>query len=620
MRRARLIAWSTLLAALATTGRVDRGVAAAAEQSPVGRKVAAFSLPDHRGKQFALDDFKDKRAIVIAFVGAECPLAKVYAPRLAALAAEFAPQGVAFLAVDANLQDSLSDIAGFAQVHKLPFPVLKDLGNQLADKLGATRTPEVFLLDADRTVRYCGRIDDQYGFKTGAGYVKPKLNERNLADAIAEVLAGKPVSKPTVKADGCLIGRVKRDAKGDVTYSNQIARVLQDRCVHCHRAGEIAPFSMTSYDEVVGWAEMIGEVVGDGRMPPWFADPRHGHFANDARLTADQKQLIATWIAGGCPEGDKSQLPPPRQFAEGWQIGVPDQVVYMRDEPFEVPAEGVVEYQFFTVDPGWTEDKWVQASEARPGDRSVVHHIIVFTRGKGEDDFAARGGLSGYAPGTPPHINAPGVATFVPAGSKLVFQLHYTPNGSVHHDRSCVGFKFADPKTVKKTLRDGLVGEVAFKIPPGEGNFEVKARHKFLKDTMLLSLMPHMHLRGKSFKFEAQYPDGTAETLLDVPSYDFNWQLRYYLTEPKLIPKGTRLECTAHFDNSAENLANPNPAETVSFGDQTWEEMMFGFYTSVDPKEDRQAGILAGGRAPKTEKPAAAAEGAGSGSTSGQRE
>ena len=469
-------------------------------------------------------------------------------------------------------------------------------------------TPEAFLLDRDRVVRDWGRIDDQYGFKTGAGYVKPKLNERFLANALEEVLAGKPVTKPVVKADGCLIGRVKHQPHGDVTYSNQIARILNSRCVSCHRAGEVAPFAMTSYDEVQGWAEMIGEVVSEGRMPPWFADPQFGHFANEARLTDDEKSLIATWINNGAPEGDKSQLPEPPKFVDGWQMGTPDQIVYMRDEPFDVPAEGVVRYQFFRVDPGWTEDKWVQASEARPGNRGVVHHIIVFASREGEDELGGgRGGLAGYAPGTQPHINQPGTAVFVPAGSKLVFQLHYTPNGSAQQDRSAVGFKFADPKSVKRTLRDGLVGDVAFKIPAFDGNFEVKGRHRFLKDTMLLSLMPHMHLRGKSFKFEAQYPDGTKEVLLDVPQYDFNWQLRYYLSEPKLMPKNTRLECTAHFDNSAENLANPDPTATVSFGEQTWEEMMFGFYTAIDPKEDRTAGKVASGAGAPTSRPPARA-------------
>jgi hypothetical protein len=258
-----------------------------------------------------------------------------------------------------------------------------------------------------------------------------------------------------------------------------------------------------------------------------------------------------------------------------------------------VPAEGVVDYQFYTVDPGWTTDKWIQATESRPGNRAVVHHIIVFVQSKnGGLDFA-RGGMGGYAPGMTPNICPPGTAIHVPANSKLVFQLHYTANGTQQDDRSMIGIRFADPRSVKKTVGGGLVGNMAFKIPAGEPNYEVKASHMFLKDTLLLSLTPHMHLRGKSFKFEAEYPDGTTEVLLNVPNYDFNWQLGYMFEKPKLMPKGARLFCTAHFDNSAGNLANPDPTKAVTFGEQTWEEMMFGFYTSIDPNQDLDLGGLA---------------------------
>ncbi|HEX3727394.1 MAG TPA: alkyl hydroperoxide reductase, partial [Pirellulales bacterium] len=485
----------------------------------------------------------------------------------------------------------------------------------------AIRTPEVFLLDRDRVIRYWGRIDDQYGFKTGAGYVKPKLTERSLANAIGEVLAGHEVSQPIVKADGCFIGRVaKQKPHGDVTYSNQVARIMQARCVECHRSGEVAPFSLTSYDEVVGWAETIREVVQEGRMPPWFADPKFGHFENDARLSDEEKQQLSTWVENGCPQGNAVDLPEPRKFVEGWRRGEPDQVIYMRDEPYAVPAEGVVDYQFFTVDPGWTSDKWIEWTESRPGNRAVVHHIIVFVQPKNGGDFGSRGGIGGYAPGMTPNVNRPGTAIFVPAGSKLVFQLHYTTNGTAQEDRSMIGVRFADAKTVKQAVRGGLVGDTGFKIPAGDANYEIKAKHLFLKDTLLLSLTPHMHLRGKSFKYEAQYPDGTSEVLLDVPSYDFNWQLRYTLTEAKLMPKGTRLNCTAHFDNSANNLANPDPAKVVTFGDQTWEEMMFGFYTSVDPKENLLAGEVAASKAPEGEVNGITGEGsvtAGDAATSG---
>jgi peroxiredoxin len=562
--------------------------ALAAEQTetPIGKKIENFSLPDIHGKPHALSEYQGK-LVVVAFLGAECPLAKTYAPRLKSLAAEFASQGVAFVGIDSNQQDALSEIAAYGRVHELTFPLLKDNNNEIADRFGAVRTPEVFLLDKDRVIRYWGRIDDQYGFKTGAGYVKPKLKERNLADAITAVLAGKEVSHPVVKADGCFIGRVtKPKPQGDITYSKHIARIMQDRCVECHRQGEVAPFTLTSYDDAAAWAETIREVVQEQRMPPWFADPKYGKWINDCRMTETEKEQINKWVDNGCPEGDRKDLPEPRQFVDGWQIGEPDQIVYMRDEPFTIPAEGTVDYQYYTVDPGWTEDKWIQATESRPGNRSVVHHILLFVRTKDGGEAGGRGGIGGYAPGMGPTLCRPGTAMFVPAGSQLLFQLHYTTNGSEQKDRSMVGIKFTDKKTVKQLVRGGVVGDTAFKIPPGDPNYEIAAKHMFLKDTLLLNLTPHMHLRGKSFKYEAEYPDGTREVLLDVPAYDFNWQLRYMFAEPKLMPKGTRLHATAHFDNSADNLANPDPTKAVTYGDQTWEEMMFGFYTSMDPKED----------------------------------
>lgn len=574
-------------------GSAAWAVAADAAATPVGRKIDNFSLSDYRGKTHALADHQGK-PVVVAFIGTECPLAKSYGPRLRELAAEFEKQGVVFLGIDSNQQDTLAEIGAYARGAEIAFPILKDNNNEIADRFGAVRTPEAFLLDKDHVIRYWGRIDDQYGFKTGAGYVRPKLNERSLANAITEVLAGKPVTNAVTKADGCFIGRVtKIKPHGEVTYSNQIARIMQNRCVECHRKGEVAPFTLTSFDDTVAWSETIREVVNEGRMPPWFADPRYGKFSNDCRMSDDEKQQIATWIDHGCPEGNPADLPEPRKFVEGWQIGEPDQIVYMRDKEYDVPAEGTVEYQFFTVDPGWTEDKWVQATECRPGNRAVVHHIIVFVQPKDGGDFGGRGGIGGYAPGMTPSINPPGTAVFVPAGSKLVFQLHYTTNGVAQSDRSMVGIRFADQKSVKKLVRGGMVGDVSFKIPPGESNFEVKARHLFLKDTLLVNLTPHMHLRGKDFKYEAEYPDGTREVLLDVPAYDFNWQIRYMYQEPKLMPKGTRLHCVAHFDNSADNPANPDPTKTVTFGDQTWEEMMFGFYTSIDPKQDLTAGGVA---------------------------
>jgi peroxiredoxin len=556
-----------------------------AEGTRVGRKIESFELRDFYGKVHKLDDFNDHKLLVVAFLGTDCPLVKLYTPRLVELAEEFKDKNVAFIGINSNHQDTVTEINAFAQRNKVNFPILKDPDNAVADRFVAVRTPEVFVLDQNRVVRYWGRIDDQFGI----GYQKNEPGRRDLAEALNELLAGKQVSIPTVTAPGCLIGRTQKiEPRGDVTYTNQISRIMQNRCIECHREGEIAPFPLTSYDEVVGWADMICEVIDEGRMPPWFANPKYGKFANDCRMSDEEKQLVHTWVANGCPEGDDKDLPADRQFTQGWRIGEPDAVYYMSKRPVKIPAEGVVDYMHFEVDPGFTEDKWIQAAEARPGNAAVVHHIIVFIRSPDNGSFGgfSEGAQIGYAPGMPPRDLPPGQAMRIPAGSKLAFQMHYTPVGTPQEDLSYVGFKFADPATVKHRVKGSVCGNVTFEIPPGDPNYEVKARKRFRRDTLLVSLLPHMHVRGKDFLVELEYPDGTRETLLDVPKYDFNWQLWYNYAEPKLIPKGSRIHCTAHFDNSEENPFNPDPTKKVTWGEQTWEEMMFGFMSVIDPAED----------------------------------
>ncbi|MGE0607814.1 MAG: redoxin domain-containing protein [Pirellulales bacterium] len=559
--------------------------AAAGKNSPLGHKVQDFSLRDFRGQEHQLSSLGDKKIVVLAFLGTECPLAKAYGPRLQKLAEEYADKGVAFLGINSNQQDLPTEIEAYARLHGVQFPLLKDAGNALADAVGAVRTPEVFVLDADRVVRYWGRVDDQ--FLVGSQRNEPQ--RRDLAIALDQLLAGQEVSTPVTQAPGCHIGRVAQvEPHGEVTWSNQISRLFQKRCVECHRQGEVAPFPLEQYSDVIGWGETIVEVTAQRRMPPWPASPQYGHFSNDASLSDEELQLIETWVRNGQPEGDKSQLPQPRQFAEGWRIGQPDDVFYIADEPYTVPAEGVVKYQFFTVDPGFTEDKWVTKAEARPDARSVVHHILAFIMPPGETnrELRIRAGAIGYAPGLPPTEFSDGIGMFVPAGSKIVFQMHYTPNGVEQKDRSSVGFVYADPQTIKRQVRGGMAANLSLEIPPGDNNHEVKSKYRFSRDTLIVNLTPHMHLRGKSFRFEAEYPGGQREILLDVPKYDFNWQLRYELAEPKLMPKGTWLRCTAHFDNSDENLANPDSSDTVRWGDQTWEEMMIGWFAAVSPEED----------------------------------
>jgi peroxiredoxin len=565
-----------VIAGLVPLARPSRPRAPAPILAPV---MADFTLPDHRGKPHSLRDLAGYRLVVIVFLGNDCPIARACAPRLAELARAFGPRGVAFLGVNANAQDSLVGLGAYARAHKLPFPLLKDADHALADRLGAERTPEAFVLDERRAVRYRGRIDDQYS--VGARRGRPTRHD--LALALEALLAGQPVSSPRTSSPGCLIGRRPQVVpRGAITYTKHIAPILQRRCVECHRAGEVAPFALTRYSEASAWSAMIREVVDEGRMPPWFASPRHGTFRNDARLTAQEKELLLAWIDNGCPEGNPGNLPRFPPLPSGWRIPRPDQVVFMADRPHRVPAEGELRYEYFTVDPGFQEDRYVRAAEVRPGNASVVHHALVMLARPGEDEFGdGLGALLDYAPGMAPTVLPPGHAIHVPAGSKFVFQLHYTPNGSPQEDRTRLGLVFADNKAVKKLVRGGAVLNPALDIPAGAADYRLTAEQVLTENVRLLSLSPHMHLRGKAFRFEAVFPGGRREVLLDVPRYDFNWQLRYELAEPRPLPRGTRLVCTAVYDNSADNPANPDPKSVVTWGDQTSDEMLIGFYAYV---------------------------------------
>jgi peroxiredoxin len=544
--------------------------------SALGHKTENFTLNDFYGKSHSLADYKDKKLVALVFMGTECPVARQYGERLAELDKKFSDKGVQFLAINANRQDAVTAMASYARIYHLNFPILKDLNNKVADQLGAARTPEVFLLDQDRVVRYHGRIDNQYG----VGYIKKTASETYLKTAIEELLAGKTVAQSETGVVGCFIGRVRpADATAKVTYCNQVSRILNKRCVSCHREGEAAPFAMTNYAEVSGWADAIVEVVQQRRMPPWLADPKYGHFANDRSMPEDEKQVLYQWAAAGAPEGDSKELPVPPKFTDGWQLPKAPDAVYYVPKEYSVPATGVVDYQYFSVDPHFTEDKWLAAVEARPSNPAVVHHIIVFAQPKGAHDEGRRQFLVGFAPGAMPLIMPKGYAKFVPAGYELLFQMHFTPNGKPGKDRSRVGLVFADPKNITHLVRTVQAMNAGFEIPPGNDYYKVEATSfPYSFDAELVQLFPHMHFRGRQFDYEARYPGGKKEMLLDVPNYQFGWQLTYELDKMKPLPKGTIIHCTAHFDNSENNPNNPDPKSTVRWGDQTWEEMMIGFY------------------------------------------
>ena len=343
--------------------------------------------------------------------------------------------------------------------------------------------------------------------------------------------------------------------------------------------------SFTSYKETRPWAKAIKSAVVARKMPVWLADPAHGEFRNDQRISAQDIATISAWVDAGAPEGDPKMMPALPVFPGGWNIGKPDATFDMGTD-YAVPKTGTIPYQYFVVDPGFTEDKWVESAEIRPSQRSLVHHVIVFIVEPGGNTQRTTDAnyLTGFAPGEQPLRLRPGTAKLIKAGSKFRFQVHYTTNGTEGSDRTQVAMRFAK-ETPQYQALVGTAINFSFKIPAGADNHEVKSTFTLKRDIDVVSWMPHMHVRGKSFEYTVVYPDGRSEVVLNVPKYDFNWQLQYELAKPLHLPAGTRIDCVAHFDNSTNNKYNPDPAKEVKWGDQTWEEMLIGFYTYTVPNQ-----------------------------------
>ena len=394
------------------------------------------------------------------------------------------------------------------------------------------------------------------------------------------------------------------------TFQKDVLPILQQRCQECHRPGEAVPMALIGYQETRPWAKAMKQAVLSKKMPPWFADPNYGHFSNDRSLTQTEIDTLVAWVDAGAPEGNAKDAPAPRRFVEGWTIGKPDLIVEMPNT-FDVPAKGVVDYQYVIIPTGLKEDRWVMASEIRPGDKSVMHHVITSIREPGNKWMADKepgvlfvpprgaraggdqlsGGLSGYVPGQAlPAADFPTRGTLLKAGSDIVFQLHYTPNGKATTDRTKIGLIFSKEPPASRVM-GGNSAAFGFRIPPGDAAFKVEASSTLQYDCELISMMPHAHLRGKSFEYRVVRPNGETETVLKVPKYDFNWQLTYYPAKPIHLEKGTKLQVVAEFDNSPANKFNPDPSKEVHWGEQTFEEMMMGYYSVVvDPGQTIEPG------------------------------
>jgi peroxiredoxin len=549
---------------------------------------------DIRYSPRTLDEFGPKKAFVLLFVTDSCPIAKRYLPEVKRLWAHYSQRQIQFLVVSADPDRDLGRMAAFALRHDLPMPVVKDAGGHAAKALGITRSPEVALLDGSFRLRYRGRIDDRVKF----GGQRKKAARRDLAQALEEVRAGEPVSVPRTPVDGCRLSRKKDPLPGNAapkvppTYARDIEPLVRRHCLDCHRSGGSAPFALTTYEDVSRIDSMIAEVVAERRMPPWFAEGGADQFKNHRGLSSDERRLIVDWVRAGAPKGDPKRLAKPPVFPKGkWTIGEPDLVIGMK-RPVKVMADGYMPYQYVMLKHRFEHDTWVQKLEIVGDNPEVLHHCNVFFLRPGKA-FESSQIVAGKVPGGAALDLEPGVATLIPKGAILGLQIHYQPNGTAVNDKVSIGLVF--PKApVQKRFRSAIIEDRAFAIPPRAPHHRVAASYTFKEDVVSGGVFGHMHLRGKDVTFTATYPDGREERLLRVPNYSFDWQMAYAFKTPKRFPKGTRIDCVAHFDNSKFNPFNPDPTRTVRYGLQSNEEMMycFAFYVKetealgikVDPK------------------------------------
>ena len=549
----------------------------------IGRMIADLSFTTLDGQNASLSGFKNKKCLVILMTSATCPVSKRYIPSVAKLQKELAAQNIALLLVNPFASETADEIKSQLTEAGITAAYVHDKEKKLAALLHARTTTEVFLLDDTRTLVYRGAFDDQYGIN----YNLDAPKNRYLHDAISAHLKNeKPVIQATA-APGCELdlGNAPKVAASPVTYHRDVARILQQNCVTCHRDGGIAPFALDDIEEVKDRAKVIKRVVSEGTMPPWFAaldkDATTNPWANDCSLSAKDKADLFAWLdSSDRPLGNVAEAPAKRSYPAEWSIGTPDLIIPL-SRAYDIKADGFMPYAFDVVDTDIPEDKWVTAYEILPSERDVVHHVIVQVHEKGADARDREEGAGGYwaiyVPGNGANIYPQGFARKIPAGARVSFQIHYTPSGKAKKERLRMGLVFAKapPQYEVKTL---ALANPKISIPPGASHHVETQTRRVPFDIPITSYMAHLHIRGKAFKYEVIHADGKTETLLDIPRYDFNWQLRYDYKQPKLIPRGSTLKITAVYDNSAENKANPDPTKLVKWGSQTVDEMMLGYF------------------------------------------
>ncbi len=547
----------------------------------VGELLRDLPFEDAEGKNGKLSELMGKNGLLLIMRDPDCPLSKKYAPRIKRLANEASELGFGFLLVNpydtASAQQDI-ELYGFSARYAI------DSQQKIVQALAANTTMEAFVVDAGWTLSYRGMIDDQYGL----GFTRQEPEREYLTEALLDLVDGRAVAIPATEGQGCLLSvDIEPPDRGEITYYERVSRILQNRCGRCHRPATAAPFTLNSYSAAKRRAPMIRLVVEKDVMPPWFSVGDTGPWRNDARLTADEKRDLLAWIDNGMPAGDPETEPLPILYPKGWSIE-PDLIVDI--PPNEVPAEGILDYIYRYGTADLDEERYIKAVEVLPGAPEVVHHILFWNeapdlfQGWKDRDPAVVGEfeileryIAMMVPGQEATRFPRNFGRSLPPKASLKVQFHYTTSGRAVTDGTKIGFEFADERP-QRIVESNVATAFHFEIPPHAKSHAITGEYVFPIDGTILSLLPHGHLRAMSYKVWLVGLDGEETLLLDIPDYDFNWQLSYEYQKPLEVPKGSVLKATGWYDNSAENPANPNPEETVRFGRQTTAEMMVIFF------------------------------------------
>lgn len=587
-------------------------------RATVGSAVGDIRLTDVAGVGRSLQGLRGTAATVVVFLSFECPISVAYCHALGRMAADYGPRGVAFVGV-VCAADPETDLPSKVNEYQLPFPVLRDDDCRAADLFGATVTPEAFVLDKSGVIRYRGRIDNGYAARLKRNF---QTTSQDLRRALDDVLAGRAVATAVTLPVGCPIPRPKAatPATASATYYRDVLPILQQNCQWCHRPGEVGPFALITYRQALNWASDIKAYTQSRKMPPW--KPAEGPpFQNERRLSEAEIRTLAAWADGGAPAGDPKDAPPPRQFADGWQLGTPD-LVLEPTRDFRLGGTGKDLFRCFVLPTDLTEERFVSAIEVRPGNPRVVHHALLFvdTAGKGREleaaaqkkegpaaadggpgysigmgvGFLPHGGMGGWAPGVLGRRLPAGAAYHLPKGSDVVVQVHYHRDGRPETDRIRVGLYFSKGPVSRRyqgiTVAGAQAGGRFFVIPAGATDFHVRGSVWVDQECDIYSVMPHVHLTGRSVRVTITPPGAPTQTLVSIPDWDYNWQEIYFFEQPIHVRPGTRFDIDASYDNSAGNPNNPSsPPRMITFGEETTNEMCFGFIGAASDRPGRIA-------------------------------